>query len=192
MDAIFFKAFIALFVAIDAVGAVPLLASLTKNLSVTGRQKLVQKSSLAALLIGLVFIFSGQAIFRFLGITENDFRVAGGLLLLIFAVRDLASSSSHQGTDAPENVGIVPIAIPLMMGPAALTTLMVGIEEYGTLVTVGSLVLNLGIAWALFSRATWLMKKMGAETSEAIAKISSLFLAAIAVMLIRLGIKGML
>ncbi len=192
MSAIIFQAFISLFVAIDALGGLPLIASLTKGMSDQQRQTLIHKASFAALLIGVSFIFGGQAIFEFLGITENDFRVAGGILLMIFAVRDLATSSSHQGSDAPSAVGIVPIAIPIMMGPAALTTLMIGTKEYGFATALVALVLNLLIAWILFSRAGWVMKKLGRETSDAIAKIFSLFLAAIAVMLIRLGITGML
>jgi multiple antibiotic resistance protein len=191
MGKVFLKSFLSLFVAIDAVGALPLLASLTKGMSLAGRQRLVNKSSLAALGIGLAFVFMGQAIFDFLGITENDFRVAGGVLLLVFAIKDLSSSTSHQGAETPSSVGIVPIAIPLMMGPAAVTTLMIGSKEFGTLLTIVALVLNLLVAWVLFGRASWLMQKIGAEASEAIAKISSLFLAAIAVMLIRLGIVGM-
>lgn len=193
MLTLFLKAFISLFVAIDAVGALPLLTSLTKSMGPFERKRLVNKASLAALIIGTVFIFGGQAIFDFLGITENDFRVAGGILLLTFAVRDLASSSSHQGTEAPAAaMGIVPIAIPILMGPAALTTLMLGTKEYGILITMAALALNLLLGWILFSRAGWIISKMGEEASDAMAKIFSLFLAAIAVMLIRLGIKGML
>ena len=187
MLALFLKAFISLFVAIDAVGALPLLTSLTKGMGPFERKRLVNKATLAALLIGTIFVFGGQAIFNFLGITENDFRVAGGILLLVFAVKDLSTSSSHQGAEAPSTaLGIVPIAIPIMMGPAALTTLMIGIKEYGIVLTLLALITNLLLAWLLFGRASWIMGKIGSEASDAIAKIFSLFLAAIAVMLIRL------
>lgn len=192
MSVLFVKAMVSLLVAIDAIGAVPLIAGLTKGMTTGGRQKLVNKASLAAFAIGVIFIFGGQAIFHFLGITENDFRVAGGILLLVFSIRDLSSDSSHQGAEAPSSLGIVPIAIPLMMGPAALTTLMISTKEYGFLFTILSLSLNLIFAWVLFSRASWLLNRIGSEASEAFAKISSLFLAAIAVMLIRLGFVGML
>jgi len=193
MISLFLKAFISLFVAIDAVGALPLLTSLTKNMGPFERKRLVNKATLAALLIGTIFTFGGHSIFEFLGITENDFRVAGGILLLTFAIRDLASSSSHQGTEAPSTaLGIVPIAIPILMGPAALTTLMLGAKEHGIFITLAALSVNLLIGWLVFSRAGWIINKMGSEASDAMAKIFSLFLAAIAVMLIRLGIKGML
>lgn len=192
MISLFLKAFIALFVSIDAVGALPLLTSLTRDMSPYERKKIVNKATIAALTMGIVFVFGGQFIFSFLGITENDFRVAGGILLLVFAIKDLSSSSNHQGTETPHSIGIVPIAIPIMMGPAALTTLMIGAKEYGLFLTVISLVANLLLAWLLFSRASWFIQKIGVEASDAIAKVFSLFLAAIAVMLIRMGIKGML
>lgn len=187
----FFKAFISLFVAIDAIGALPFLVGLTKNLSPEDRQNLVYRATGSALLIGLVFIFGGRAIFSFLGITESDFRVAGGLLLLVFSIRDLLDSSSHQGAQAPTIVGIVPIAVPLMMGPAALATLMVGTEQFGILITVLSLLLNLLIVLVMFSKSGIILKKLGNDISDAVNKIFSLLLAAIGVMLVRSGLIEM-
>ena len=186
------KAFISLFVSIDVVGALPLVMGLTRTLNEIERIKIIRKATAAALLIGVIFIFAGRFIFSFLGITENDFRVAGGLLLLIFAIRDLTSASVHQGSPIPTGMGIVPIAIPIIMGPAALATVMLGTKEFGLLITLCALVINLLIVWALFSRAGKIVEKIGAEVSDAMAKISALLLAAIAVMLIRIGIKGML
>lgn len=191
MENQFFKAFISLFVAIDAIGALPFLVGLTKNLSEVDRKSLVYRATGSALFIGLIFIFGGRAIFNFLGITESDFRVAGGLLLIVFAIRDLLDSSSHQGAPAPTRVGIVPIAVPLMMGPAALATLMVGTEQYGFTITVLSLVINLAIVWALFSKAGLIVKKLGEDVSDAINKIFSLLIAAIGVMLVRSGLIEM-
>lgn len=185
------KAFISLFVAIDALGALPFLVGLTKNLSPEDRKSLVYRATGSALLIGLIFIFGGRAIFSFLGITESDFRVAGGLLLIVFSIKDLLDNSSHQGAQAPTRVGIVPIAVPLMMGPAALTTLMVGTEQYGVTITVLSLVLNLLIVLIMFARAGLIVKRLGNDVSDAVTKIFSLLIAAIGVMLVRSGLIEM-
>lgn len=192
MFEVFLKSFIPLFVAIDALGALPIFISLTRHVPPDDRKRLLNKSTLAALLIGSIFVFGGRAIFTFLGILESDFRVAGGLLLLIFAIRDLVVTTSHQGAPVPTRVGIVPIAIPLIMGPAALATVMVTSEQHGLIVTAASLVSNLVIAWLLFSRAGWILKRLGDDTSDAIAKIFSLLMAAIGVMLIRSGLMGMM
>ncbi|HEX4925076.1 MAG TPA: MarC family protein, partial [Bdellovibrionales bacterium] len=125
-------------------------------------------------------------------ITEDDFRVAGGILLVVFSIRDLVTQEGHQGTPAPESVGIVPIAIPIIMGPAALATLLLGAEEFGSSITMGALVANLGVVWLVFSRATWILDRIGKEAAAALGKIFSLLLAAIGVMLIRQGLKNMI
>jgi multiple antibiotic resistance protein len=187
----FFKAFISLFVAIDAVGALPFLVGLTKHMTDKDRQGLIYRATGSALMIGLIFAFGGRAIFSFLGITESDFRVAGGLLLIIFSIKDLLDTSSHQGAPTPTRVGIVPIAVPLMMGPAALATLMVGTEQYGMMITTLSLVLNLVIVLLLFSKAGGIVKKLGDDVSDAVNKIFSLLIAAIGVMLVRSGLIEM-
>lgn len=188
MDSPFLKAFISLFVAIDALAALPFLVGLTQGMNIRDRTNLIHRATGSALAIGLVFILGGKIIFNLLGITESDFRIAGGLLLIIFAIHDLLSPTGHQGAPAPTRVGIVPIAIPLMMGPAALTTLMIGTEQYGTLITVGSLILNLLIVWMLFTRAQWITNRIGEDAGEAMNKVFSLLLAAIGVMLVRSGI----
>lgn len=191
MDA-FLKSFISLFVAIDVVGALPFLVGLTKALSEKDRKNLIYRATISALVIGIVFIIAGRKIFEFLGITESDFKVAGGLLLLIFAIRDLLVTASHQGAPTPTKVGLVPIAIPLMMGPAALTTLMVGSDQYGMLTIVSSLVLNLLIVLVLFLRANIILRWLGDDASDAFNKVFSLLMAAIGIMFVRSGIIEMM
>jgi multiple antibiotic resistance protein len=186
------KSFISLFVAIDALGGLPLLMGLTKDLPAWQKRKLIIKASVAAWIIGCVFLFGGKSIFLFLGILENDFRVAGGLLLIVFAIRDLMVSSSHQGAPAPSRLGIVPIAVPLIVGPAALATILLSAEQYGFGITVLSLTANSIFALGVFLFGDRVLRYLGEDASEAFAKISSLLLAAIGVMLVRSGIQGML
>lgn len=188
---ILLKSFISIFVAIDALGALPLFLSLTKSLPSAQRIKLVYKAAAAAFLIGLVFLFGGKSIFRFLGILENDFRIAGGLLLIVFAIRDLMVSASHQGAPPPEKIGIVPIALPIIIGPAALATILLSSEQFGMGITVISLSINLILTAALFCQADRILSYVGEDLSDAFAKISSLLLAAIGVMLVRSGIQGL-
>jgi multiple antibiotic resistance protein len=187
----FLKSFISLFVAIDVIGALPFVVGLTKGLSPQDRRSLIYRATISALVIGAIFILIGRKIFEFLGITESDFKVAGGLLLIVFAIRDLLVTSSHQGSLPPARVGIVPIAIPLMMGPAALTTLMIGSEQYGILTVVASLFLNLVIVLPLFLKAHLVVDWMGDDASDAFNKIFSLLIAAIGVMFVRSGVIEM-
>jgi multiple antibiotic resistance protein len=189
---LFLKSFISLFVAIDVLGALPFVVGLTKDLPEADRRSLIYRATLSALVIGIIFILLGREIFTFLGITESDFKVAGGLLLIVFAIRDLLVTGSHQGSAAPAKVGIVPIAIPLMMGPAALTTLMIGSENFGTITVICSLILNLAIVLPVFLKANLIVHWMGDDASDAFNKIFSLLIAAIGVMFVRSGIFEMI
>lgn len=188
----FLKSFMALFVAIDVLGAVPFVISLTKTLSDRERKLIIYRATIAAFVIGVIFVFLGRKVFAFVGITEGDFKVAGGLLLLLFAIRDLMITSSHQGANTPTKVGIVPIAIPLMMGPASLTTLMVGAEQFGLSIVLLSLFLNLVVVLFVFLNSKLISNWMGEEAGDAFNKVFSLLLAAIGVMFIRSGIFEML
>ncbi len=182
--------FIPLFVAIDVFGVIPIFLSLTENLDRTEKDKLVTEASMAALVVAIIFLFGGRAIFRFLGVTENDFRVGGGIVLLVLAVIDLVSSSDKQ-RNPDDSVGVVPIGIPLIIGPAVLTTILILVDTYGHWITIVSILLNLLIVWFVFRYSQLVGKIMGKTVSRAVAKIAALFMVAIAVMMIRVGLTGM-
>jgi multiple antibiotic resistance protein len=188
----FLLAFIPLFVAMDVLGTLPLFIGLTEGITDKRRKRLVIEATLTALLISLVFLGSGKLLFSFLGITENDFRIAGGLVLLVLAINDLLFSSDTARKNPETTVGVVPIGIPLIMGPAALTTILILVDSYGTLWTITSIILNLIIVWIVFRNADRVLRIMGKAGSRAVAKVASLFLAAIAVMMIRVGITEIL
>lgn len=183
--------FIPLFVAIDVIGVVPIFLSLTEGLNPKQRHTLITEASLTALAVSVAFLFGGRLIFDFLGITEHDFRVGGGIVLLVLAVSDLLFPDSKQRN--PEaSVGIVPIGIPLIVGPAALTTILILVDSFGYLVTIISLFLNLLLVWLVFRYSDLVMKLMGVGGAKAFAKVAALFMAAIAVMMIRVGLTGMI
>ncbi len=183
--------FIPLFVAIDVLGVVPLFLSLTQGLTQKEKRTLVTEATLTALAVSIVFLFGGRLIFDFMGITEDDFRVGGGIVLLVLAVDDLIFSSESRRN--PETkVGIVPIGIPLIIGPAALTTLLILNDTYGKIPAVMSLLANLLIVWVVFRKSDLVSKLLGEAGSKAVAKVAALFMAGIAVMMIRVGLTAML
>ncbi|MEW5797854.1 MAG: MarC family protein [Bacteroidota bacterium] len=184
-------AFIPLFVAIDVPGLVPLFLSLTTGMTLKSKRQLIVEATLTAGAVALVFLILGKVIFKFLGITENDFRIGGGIVLLVLAVTDLLfSSDEHKNPNT--SVGVVPIGIPLIMGPAALTSIIIIVDAYGYWISMASLVLNLFIVWFTFRHSDYVMKFMGEAGSKAFAKVASLFMVAIAVMMIRVGIQNIL
>jgi multiple antibiotic resistance protein len=184
----FLLAFIPLFVAVDALGIVPIFLSFTRDMSDFEKRRLITQSTLTALSLALVIMILGKVIFSFLGITENDFRVGGGLVLLILAIRDLLDDNADESRNPKAQVGVVPIGVPLIMGPGALTTILMVTDSQGYWMTFASIVINLFIVWVLFSQSKWILKVMGDGGAKAFAKVASLFLAAIAIMMIRVGI----
>jgi len=184
-------AFIPLFVAIDILGALPIFISLTYGMDRQAKRRLVVQATLTAGAVALVFLISGKLIFSFLGITENDFRIGGGIVLLVLSVNELLFAKDTP-RDPGTTVGVVPIGIPLIMGPAALTSIIIVVDNYGYWMSMISLLANLLIVWLVLNYSEFMMKVMGVAGSRAFAKIASLFMAAIAVMMIRVGIQNIL
>ena len=184
-------AFIPIFVAIDIVGVIPMFISLTSNLEHKPKKKLIRDATMTALALALIFMATGKLIFNFLGITENDFRIGGGIILLVLAITDLFFTTESQ-RDPGKSIGIVPIGIPLIMGPAALTSIIIVVDQFGFVLTFLSIFANLIIVYIAFRQSDLIMRIMGHGGSRAFAKVASLFMVAIAVMMIRVGIQNIL
>ncbi|MDP2167574.1 MAG: MarC family protein [Thermodesulfovibrionales bacterium] len=183
--------FIPLFVAIDIFAVLPIFMALTDEMSQKQKKDVIRQSILTALAVGVVFIAVGEAIFRVLGITADDFKVAGGLVLLVFAVLEI-TRHDRQRIKVTGTTGVVPIGVPLIVGPAVLTTTLVLVDHYGVLPTIISLMLNLVLVWIAFKGARRIVKFLGKGGIVAISKVMALLLAAIAVMMMRLGLQNII
>ena len=187
----FWLAFIPLFAAVDAVGVVPIFLGLTDGIDEAARRQLVADATLAAGAVGLGFIFLGDAVLQFLGVTVGDFQVAGGVVLLVLSIYDLL----HPETPLRQSgarLGVVPLGVPLIVGPAVLTTLLTVARTHGYLVTLVAFVLNLAIVWAALRWASLLGRLLGEAGARAVAKVFALILAAIGVTFIRRGLLAAL
>ena len=182
--------FIPLFVAIDIFAVLPIYLSLTEDMSHGQRETVLKQSVFTALIVGMAFIVVGEAVFSLLGITEADFKVAGGLIIFVFAVLDITRQNRRRQADGA--TGVVPIGVPLIVGPAVLTTTLVLVEHYGILPTIISLVLNLFIVWVSFKSGKAIVKALGKNGILALSKVMALLLASIAVMMIRLGLESII
>ena len=183
--------FISIFVAVDAIGVLPIFVSLTEGIERSERAKIIVQSMLTALCLAVGFIFLGKAVFRILGITIGDFMVAGGAILFCLAITDIINPVKKRRIPT-EGLGAVPLGTPLIVGPAVLTTCLVIISQYGLLATLISVMVNILLAGMIFESSSVLMKVLGEAGSKALSKIMSLLLAAIAVMLMRKGIAQFL
>ena len=179
--------FIPLFVAVDAIGVLPIFVSLTDGLDKQQKNKIIVQSMVTAFLLAVSFILVGKLVFKLLCISIGDFMVAGGALLFCIAIIDLMNPTKERRMPV-KDLGAVPIGTPLIVGPAVLTTSLLIISEYGLLPTVIAVIGNILFAGLIFSGSYWLIKVLGEAGTKALSKIMSLLLAAIAVMLIRKGI----
>ena len=196
-------AFLPLFVAINIPGILPLYIGMTETFSADNRRQLLVRALLAAAVLAVLMLFAGQVIFDTLGITLNDLRVGGGLILLVIAVTDLAFGDVKErrggGKKARAKLKDHPVdervdlpVVPLIIGPGAITTILITDGQYGWIVTLAAIVINMALVFVSFTFGPAILKLAGRGTSKAVAKVASLFLAAISVAMIRAGILGMI
>lgn len=182
-----FLAFIPIFVAVDAIGVLPVFVSLTEGFSKKKKYKVISQSIITAICLAVFFIFLGKAVFKLLNITMGDFMVAGGVVLFCIAIMDIINPLKKRHLPSGE-LGAVPLGTPLIVGPAVLTTSLIIIDEYGLSPTLISVFSNVILAGIIFSFSNFLIKILGEAGTRALSKVTSLLLAAIAVMLMRKGI----
>ena len=187
----FWLAFLPLFVAFDALAVLPLFWGMSEGVPPQQRREAVHKAILVGALVGPAFLLVSQWVLGALGLVVWDMMIAGGLILFALALNDLLRPEKIVA-GAIEEFGVVPLGVPLIVGPAVLTTLLLVRQRYGVWVTWAAFNLNMLIAWSLLLMADRLLKLMGREGARVLSKISSLVLASFAVMLVRQGLTALL
>ena len=185
----FVQAFIPLFVAIDPIGLAAIFFGLGQGASPMQRKRIARQATLTGGGVALAFLFLGQSIFKAVGITVSDFQIAGGLILFILAARDLVLATP-ENEKISDDFGVVPLGMPLIAGPALITTLLILAQTIGWVPALAGLVANLLLIMLGFAYSDWLSRKIGTTGLRAISKIISMLLAAIAVNMIRRGVMG--
>ena len=186
----FWLCFVPLFIAVDAIGVMPMFMALTEGLEPRKLPRLVLVSVATAAAVALAFLALGTAILKLLGITIADFMVAGGILLFVISMTDLLTTEKLQRRVDPEGLGAVPIGVPLITGPAVLTTSLLLMNEYGLLPAATAALANILIAGVVFRFSGLVGRVLGKAGAKIMSKIASLLLAAIAVMMVRKGITA--
>lgn len=182
-----------MFVAVDALGILPAYLQMTGRMASPQRSRFLSGSFLAAGVTGLLFAFLGPWVLAALGLFPGDFRVAGGLLLLVIALRDIVTGHKKEiASDDPKALGAVPFGVPLLVGPAVLTTILLASDRFGLSLALLSLSLNLLAAWLILTTAGMWVAKLGRSGVLVLSKLSALLLAAYAVMMIRTGVFSLL
>jgi len=179
--------FIPFFVAINVAGILPIFISLTQGFDEKKRKRVVRNSVATASAIAIGFMFLGKAIFFIMGISLTDFKIGGGIVLLALAIQ-LLLPGEEEIKERIEEAAIVPLGTPLITGPAVLTTALMMSETYGLFSTIVSFALNILLVWWVFLHSRFVVRGIGLNGIKAVAKVTDILLAAIAVMLIRQGV----
>jgi multiple antibiotic resistance protein len=183
----FLLSFTGIFVAMDIIGTVPMYLSMTGGLEARERSIVVNKSILVALVVAILFMFFGQKLFAHLGITIPDFKISGGLILILVYLADLLGGPEAVQKSSG-STGIVPLAVPLITGPGVLTAVILQSSTTGIFITLMAILLNFVIAWIILLKCETVTKLIGKDGTVVISKIAALLLAAISVAMIRSGI----
>lgn len=197
------KIFISLFAILDPFGIIPIIVLFTAGMTAARRAYIGRLASLTVCAILLAALLIGQPLLAFFGISINSFLVAGGILLLLMAIKMMlgnfyAPGPGKDGHDDGETVSanaIVPLSTPLLAGPGSISAVIVeahkadGLLHY--LVMSLEIVLLGSIVWLTFLIAPWVAQRMGKIGISVFTRLMGLILAAISVEFIASGLRGL-
>jgi multiple antibiotic resistance protein len=183
------KATVALFIIVDPIGLVPVFSNMTKTMSAVDRAKMFRAVIYTGASLLIAFALVGQELLALFGIILPSFQIAGGLLLLLLSLDILLRGQRFARPGSHEDIGVVPIAFPLLVGPGAITTTMISLGAYGILVTLGSIVIVMLLTWIVMKQTDRIYRFLGKTGSAVIAQVIGVFIAAIAIQLIIGGIQ---
>jgi multiple antibiotic resistance protein len=193
----FWKVFLPLFVAIDPPGVLSIFFSLTQGMETAQKRRTARTAILTAFLTVLFFDIFGTSLLDFLGLSLWDFTLAGGILLLVLSISDLLKNQDPDKAGSgmvrlSGSIGAVPLGIPLIAGPATLTTSLIFSKSFSLPWAITGLAVNMLLLFVVLLLADKITKAIGQTLSSAVGKIFSLVLAAIAIHLIHQGLNGLL
>lgn len=197
------KTFITLFVIIDPVAVVPLYIKLTHGASLEYKKKVALKSTIIATIILLSFAWIGETLLDSLGISNGALSIAGGLLLLITAmdmvlVKDTGirstTSDENEEADKRDDVSVFPLAIPMISGPGALTSVIIQMKNAGghfwaEMGIVLVIIIVLLITYYSMRAATFLSRLLGVTGTNVVTRVFGIILAALSIQLMISGLQ---
>jgi multiple antibiotic resistance protein len=185
------QTFLAIFVLADPLGNAPIVVLLTKGMDADQKNRVVDRAALVATAILLGFAFVGQPILTYLHISIGSLKVAGGLLLLLVALEMLQGEIGNYEAEKERDVAITPLALPLLAGPGALTTvtLLMADEPTARISVIVGIVLSMLVTWVIVRQSTRIEKWLGETGAVIAAKLLGFILAALAVEIGSEGIR---
>lgn len=178
-----------LFVVLDPIGVSPYFASIVARRGGGAEIVAVAVASAGVILVGFALI--GMALLGLLGVSQGEFMVAAGLLLLIYAAADLFEVKiGYPGEESGGgDVAVFPLATPLLAGPGSIATVMYIVDQYGASVALASIALNLAVAYPILAASTRLVALLGRHGSLLVGKFMAFIMAGFAVSIIFEGLR---
>ncbi len=185
---LFLEAFVLLFAVIDALGTVPIFMALTDDYP-ADRKRIIKQAIVISTAVLVVFSLFGWVIFDAFGITLDDFRIAGGIILFVVAVDHLRGDDTRSRGLEPSDVAVFPLATPLLAGPGAISTvIIISGPPYGPLLALLVVACNAALAYLILSSSDRVRKFLGKNGANALSRITALLIAALAVSFVVGGI----
>lgn len=196
MSDFFFQAFVTLLVIVNPFSVVPVFVSLTQNDSLETKHKIAKKACLISVVLLLLFAFLGDWLLTLMRISPEAFRITGGLLLLLAAIQMVLSdrpassiSSSSEGVSASkcQDISVYPLAIPLLAGPGALTTVALLMRRahempfYAEASIIGVVLLVSAISLMCLLVGDRLMRILGDTGTNVLTRVFGIILSAVAI-----------
>lgn len=181
-------------------GNLPQFISMTDDLDTTTRQSLFRNILYVAFMIVILFLLTGPFIMKFLFKIElNHLRIAGGFLLILVSLKGLLlpthkEMKHHEGLSKAEllNQSIVPMAFPMLVGPGTLSTVVVLSEEEGLVLTIVAIIAAFTFMLGLFHFSASIERILGKLVLHVLSRIALVFIMAVGVKMIIIGLKAML
>jgi len=198
MSEIFIQTFFLYFIVIDPLGNTPLFLSITQNMDTNKKIKVALSGTIIASIILLFFALLGSSLLSYLNISYPAFTIGGGIILLIIAIEMLFDKRQQRKEEDinfnSENVAVFPLAIPLIAGPAAITSVIVSVSDIGTDFTnqtagILSLALVLFLTFIIFFIASKFSKLINKKIIGIISRVVAIILVGLSVQYILDGIK---
>ena len=190
--------FTALFVILDSFAVIPIFLTLTVGYTQVERARIVLRAALTVASVLLVSAVFGEAILTGLGTSLASFRVGGGLILVLMALVMLHGQSNREAIDLTDRdaIAIVPLAIPLMAGPGAISTVIiethrVGMHSGHIFIVMGIIVLISFILWVMLRMAEPIGRIFGKMGMSIMNRILGLILVAIGIEIMANGLKDL-
>jgi len=182
------KATISLFIVVDPFGNIPIFIGLTSNMDSGRRAKAFRMAVITGFILLMIFAIAGRWVLQIFNITLYSFRIAGGILLLFLAL-ELLMKEKVYAKISPEESGAVPLGVPLLVGPGAITATIINLESVGFSATAISVAIVCIITWIVLKFIEPIHRLLGKVGSMVVSKVMAMLLAAIAIQFILEGVS---